>query len=379
MNLNEIRKDIDDIDNNLTNLFKKRMELAAKIAVIKKEKDLPVINIKRENEILTQISEMVGPNLERYARCVYNTLFDVSRSYQNSKLNIVSPLRAEIVTALKETPALFPESASVACQGIEGAYSQFAAEKIFGFPKVNYFNTFDSVFTAVEKGLCTYGVLPIENSSYGTVGHVYDLMREHKFHITRSTKLRITHKLLVKPGTSLSDITEIISHEQALGQCAGFLKSLPNIKITPVDNTAAAAETVAKSKRKDIAAISSEACAQLYGLEILKDDIQISDNNYTRFICISKDMQIYPGANKLSIMLSLPHKPMSLYHTIAKFSSLGVNLTKLESRPVPGSDFEFMFYFDMEASLVNEQVLNLICEFEQSPETFVYLGNYIEV
>lgn len=379
MNLDEIRVKIDAIDEDMTKLFTERMNLAADIAAYKKEKDLPVFNDERERTILTKVSDTVGPDLERYARCVYNTLFDVSKSYQSSKLEIQSDLRDKIILARKNTPEIFPESETVACQGIEGAYSQNAAEKIFGFPKVTFFNSFDSVFTAVEKGLCKYGVLPIENSSYGSVSHVYDLMREHNFHISRSTKLRVAHKLLVKPGTSLSDIKEVISHEQALGQCAGFLKTLPGVKITPCDNTAQAAQMVAKGNDNSIAAISSAECARLYGLEILKDDIEISDNNYTRFICISKNMEVYPGSNKLSIMMSLPHRPMSLYHTIARFSTLGVNLTKLESRPIPGSDFEFMFYFDMEASLAKEDVLNLICELDRSPETFVCLGNYIEV
>lgn len=379
MDLKEIRSNIDKIDDRMTDLFVKRMELAAQVAEYKKDNDLPVLNEKRENEILVKVSDSVGPDLERYARCVYNTLFDVSRSWQFSRLPAAGELRKKVEASRAETPELFPESATVACQGVEGAYSQDAAEKIFGFPKVTFFNSFDSVFTAVEKGLCEYGVLPIENSSYGSVSHVYDLMREHDFHISRSTKLRIAHKLLVKPGTSLSDIREIISHEQALGQCDGFLKSLSDVKVTTCENTAKAAQTVAESPRRDIAAISSADCARLYGLEVIKDDIQISDNNYTRFICISRNLEIYPGSNRLSIMMSLPHRPMSLYHVIARFSTLGVNLTKLESRPIPGSDFEFMFYFDMEASLANSDILHLICELDESPETFVCLGNYIEV
>lgn len=379
MNLEEIRNKIDGIDDQMIQLFIQRMKLSKDVADYKRSQNTPVFNAKRENAILTRISDAAGPELERYARFVYTTLFDVSRSYQNTLLRVESPLRQKIETALQHTPALFPETAAVACQGIAGAYSQDAAERIFGFPRISFFQSFDDVFTAVEKGLCRYGILPIENSSYGSVSQVYDLMREHNFHISRGSRIRIAHKLLAKPGTHLSDIKEIFSHEQALGQCSTFLRSLPGIKVTACDNTAEAAALVSASGRSDLAAISSADCAELYHLDILKDDIQISDNNYTRFICISKEMEIYPSADKLSIMMSLPHRPMSLYHTIAKFSTLGVNLTKLESRPIPGSDFEFMFYFDMEASLMNEEIRNLVCELDQSPEPFVCLGNYTEV
>ena len=379
MEMKEIRDQIDAIDRQILDLFKKRMHLAGEMADYKRSKDLPVFNMQREREILDRTAEEAGPDLERYAVYLFSLLMDLSRSWQHTKLQLDTPLRQSINKALQETPALFPSSATVACQGVEGAYSQDAAEKIFQRPRISFFNSFDSVFTAVEKGLCKYGILPIENSSYGSVNRVYDLMRRHHFHISRGAKLWIDHKLLAKKGTKLSDIKEIISHEQALGQCSPFIEGLTGVKSTACANTAIAAQMVAESGRSDIACISSRDCARIYNLEVVAEDIQISVNNYTRFICISKDMEIYPGANRLSIMMSLPHRPMSLYHTIARFSTLGVNLTKLESRPIPGSDFEFMFYLEMDASLADSNILNLICELDQEPDTFVYLGNYTEV
>ncbi len=378
MTLENLRDEIDQIDTELADLFVKRMNIAEKVAKEKKASGTALLNTKREKEILTRVSDQAGETLERYMRILYNTLFDVSRSYQTRFLYAEAPLKRQIETAMTNTPALFPKRAVVACQGIEGSYSQLAAEKIFEFPSVMYFNNWDSVFNAVNKGLCQYGVLPIENSSYGSVGPVYDLMKNHHFYIAKALKLRISHKLLAKPGVELKDVKEIISHDQALGQCSQFIESLKNVKITTCSNTAMAAEWVAKSGRTDIAAISSGECAGIYGLHILSDDIQLSDNNYTRFICISKNLEIYPGANKLSLMLSVPHRPSSLYNMIAKFSSLGLNLTKLESRPIPGSDFEFMFYFDMEASLCSPEVVSLLCELSSQPEVFVFLGNYIE-
>ena len=261
---------------------------------------------------------------------------------------------------MEETPKLFPEKATVACQGIRGSYSQIAVDKLFTVPSIMYFNTFDSVFSAVEKGLCRYGILPLENSSYGSVGAVYDLMRKRQFYIVRSIRLRV-------------------SHEQALGQCDAFLKSMKDVKVTVFDNTAEAAKYVTQSGRKDLAAIASKSSGDNFNLDILQKEVQDSDNNYTRFICISKKLEIYPGAHKIGLILSLPHEPSSLYHMIAKFSCQGLNLTKLESRPIPGSDFQFMFYFELEASVYSPALINLLSELEDRPDIFVFLGNYSEV
>jgi chorismate mutase/prephenate dehydratase len=180
-----------------------------------------------------------------------------------------------------------------------------------------YFKRFEGVLQAVDSGLCRYGVLPIENSSYGSVTEVYDLMRKYRFSIVRSVRLKIDHRLLAKPGAKLEDIKEVISHEQAIGQCSEFLKTLKNVKITVCENTAAAAQMVAASDRTDIAAISSPACAALYGLGILKAEVSNSDSNFTRFICVAKNLEIYPGANKMSLMLNVQHKPGALYSMIA--------------------------------------------------------------
>lgn len=379
MTLENLRNQIDAVDTKLTDLFVERMNLSKAISQEKKQASSAVLNTAREKEILAKISKQAGDDLDGYARILYNTIFDISRSYQGRFIYTDSPLKHAITAAMEKTPDLFPKKAVVACQGIEGSYSQSAAEKLFEFPSIMFFNNFEGVFNAVEKGLCQYGVLPIENSSYGSVGPVYDLMKNYNFHIARGLKLRISHKLLGNPGTSLADVREIISHEQAIGQCSKFLSSLKDVKITICENTATAAEAVSKSGRKDIAAISSKNCAELYGLQVITDDIQLSDNNYTRFICISKDIEIYPGSNKLSLMLSLPHRPMALYNMIAKFSALGLNLTKLESRPIAGSDFEFMFYFDIDASLYSPEVVSLLCELSTQPELFVFLGNYIEL
>ena len=211
-----------------------------------------------------------------------------------------------------------------------------------------------------------------------TPPEVYDLMRRYRFSIVRSVRLKIDHRLVARPGATLSSIREIVSHEQAIGQCSAFLKTLKDVKITVCENTAMAAQMVSQSGRDDIAAISSPACAGLYGLCVLKSDISDSDSNFTRFICISKNLEIYPGADKVSLMLNVAHRPGALYGMIARFAALGLNLTKLESRPIAGTDFEFMFYFDLDASVYDEAALGLLCELDEGPEAFTYLGSYSE-
>lgn len=377
--LKEYRNKIDSIDEKLVSLFKERMDIALEIAEFKAKNNLPVLNSSREREIISKVTDLCGDELAMYGKILYSVLFDVSRSYQSSHITKNTNVADIIAQALENTSKEFPKKAVVACQGVEGAYSQQACDKLFAFPSIMYFNRFEGVFQAVESGMCKYGILPIENSSYGTVSEVYDLMKKHKFFITRSIKLKLSHTLLSKKGVRLSDIKEIFSHQQAIGQCSEFLKSLKDVKVTVCENTAAAAKMVSESERNDVAAISSVNCAHLYGLSILSDNISDSDNNYTRFICISKDLEIYPGANRISLMMTLPHQPGSLYTTISKFSALGLNLTKLESRPILGSDFEFMFYLDMDASIYSDEVIKLLCEFENSLDTFVFLGSYYEI
>ena len=376
--LKELRNEADILDEKIVDLFKERMDLVTRMAKYRAENRLPFARDQREREILKRVSDRAGEEYEGYARLVYNTIFDVDHSAQANVLAQRSNLVERISRSIDETPKLFPKRATVACQGVAGAYSHAAAERLFQLPEIQFYNTFDDVFAAVENGDVEYGVLPIENSSYGSVLSIYNLMQHYNFYIVKSLRLRINHQLLAKPGTKLSDIKEIYSHEQAIGQCDPFLSSLKGVKVTKVANTALAAQMVAESDRADIAAISSRECADLYGLDILKNHIQVTDNNYTRFICISKKLEIYPGANRISLILTLPHVPCSLYHMVAKFAAIDVNLTKLESRPIPGSDFEFLFYFDLDASVYQEDLLYLLSELEASPETFVFLGCYLE-
>ncbi len=379
MNLEQSRKTIDELDRQLTDLFAKRMACAAEIAAFKKENNLPVLDAGRERQKLAAISELVPEELENSARCLYSLIFSLSRAYQHRLLGNDAELPKRIEAAISATPNLFPPKALVACQGVEGAYSQQACEKLFSAPNILYFSSFEAVFSAIEKGLCQYGVIPLENSTAGSVNRVYDLMLQHEFSIVRSTRLKIDHALLARPGAKLSDIREIYSHEQAIGQCQEFLKTLPNAQVIRCENTAQAARMVAESGRSDIAALASRRCGALYGLSALAESVQDQGNNYTRFICISKNLEIYPGADRTSLRMVLSHKPGSLYQVLSLFNALGINLNKLESRPIPERDFEFTFYFDLETSIYSPEFLQLMAELPGICESFSYLGSYSEV
>ena len=377
--LEALREELDRVDEQMVQLFQERMALCAQVANYKKEHGLPVLAAGRERALLGRIGELAGPELAEYAQSVYRAILSVSRSYQHARLSQESKVYHTIQQALEETPDLFPQRPTVACQGVEGAYSQIACDRLFKSPTILYFQSFDHVFKAVESGMCQYGVLPIENSTAGSVKAVYDLMIRHSFSIVRSARLRVSHNLLVKPGTRPDQVKEIFSHEQAISQCAGYLAGLKDVKVTVCENTAVASQLVAQSERTDIAAISSRFCAELYGLSILEENIQDSDSNYTRFICISKKPEIYPGADRTSLMLTLPHRPGSLYSVLSIFYALNINLQKLESRPLPGREFEFMFYFDLDASVYAPAMERLLQDLEAGCEQLRYLGTYNEV
>ena len=379
MDLNELRIRLDQIDRQMVSLFEQRMRVCEDVARWKAENGRPVLDASREKEKLQSVAAQLPEDLQEYGMSLYSLMMELSRSSQTRLLGHEKDLTHTIRNAIHNTAPLFPAGAMVACQGVEGAYSQQAAEKLFRHPHVMYFSNFEAVFSAIEKGLCRYGVIPLENSTAGSVNMVYDLMMRHNFRIVRSVRLKVDHNLLARPGVQLSDIREVYSHEQAIGQCSTFLQAHPEIRVVRCANTAEAAKLVSQSDRRDIAALSSRACAELYGLQNLAPSCQNQGNNYTRFICISRDLEIYPGADRTSLMVVLPHRPGSLYKLLSRFYALGINLNKLESRPLPDRDFEFMFYFDLDTSVYSQQFMQLMGELDTVCESFTYLGSYSEV
>ena len=378
MELSEIRTKIDAVDDQLLELFLERMALSEEVAAYKNEHCLPILNKAREREILAKVTRKAGDK-ERYAYHLYSTLFELARSRQAELISAPTKVGARVKAALASGGEVFPQTGMVACQGVEGANSQAACDRIFPRGNIVYVKSFGAVVSAVESGLCKFGVLPIENSSNGSVRAVYQLLQEHDLSIVRSARLCIRHELLALPGVKQEDITEIYSHEQAIGQCSKFLGGLKDVKVIPCGNTALAAKMVAESGNLHAAAISSHPCAALYGLECVNGHIQDSDNNYTRFICVTKDPVIYAGANKISLIIALDNKPGALYEVLSKLAALDIDMTKLESCPVAGSDFEFIFFLELEASVKDPSVQACLQEMERSCAQFQFLGGYAEV
>lgn len=379
MELNELRKEIDRIDPELVRLFCERMQVSAGVAEYKREHGMPVLDPVRERALLTKVASIAGEDMEGYVRILYETILSLSRAHQEKALCEDSPLFSGITAAIENTPKLFPQSAKVACQGVEGAYSQSAAQKLFRSPDICYYRDFEDVFRAVESGECRYGVLPLENSTAGSVNKVYDLMLSHQFYVVRSVRVRIAHNLYALPGVDLSEIREVISHEQALTQSAEYLRSLDDVRITPVPNTAVAAKTVRESGRRDLAALASSACGSLYGLSALATSVQDKGANYTRFVCISKELELYPGAEHTSLMMVISQKPGSLYRILSSLNASGVNITKLESRPIPDKDFEARFYLDVDLSIYDPEFARTLAALERECEELRYLGTYNEI
>ncbi len=367
------KAEIEKIDKELAQLLKERLILSKDLA----KTDVNIASFERD--LRYDFNNSFDEDIRPYADVFYNTVLGICSSYNNLSNNKSLKLISEVKAALENSTSSFPDSATVVCQGVEGAYSQIATDRLFRSSKLSFAKTFEDVFTAIDSGKCKYGIIPIENSTAGSVTKVYDLMMKYNFNIVRSVRLKIDHNLLVKPGTKLSDIKIVTSHEQAIAQCSTFLAAHPEFTVTPCANTAIAAKTVAEAKDNSIAALSSISCASLYGLEPLMQSIQDEGNNHTRFICISKELEIYLGANRTSIMLTIPHRPGSLYHIISCINALGVNMTKLESRPIPNRNFEFMFYFDLEADVTSPNFIKLLNGLSSICDSLRYLGSYSEI
>ena len=378
MNLQECRSGIDRINREMERLFCERMQLCAEVAAYKKEKGLPILDPAREREILASVAESAPSELSAYVRSYFASMMEISRAYQSRLIAPKGSLSAELRDSVSKPPSEFPRNGRVACQGSEGAYSQIACDRLFGEQHIVYFKSFEGVFSAVESGLCDFGVLPIENSTHGSVGAVLDLMQSHSFRIVRSLKLKVDHSLLALPGVTLGEIREIRSHPQALGQCSRFFEAHPEIKAIPAENTALAARELASLGRRDVAVIASASCGALYGLAQVPVSIQNSDGNFTRFICIAREGAVYPGAKRISLVLKLPNVPGSLYAVISKLAIGGCNLHKIESRPIVGTDFEVRFYLDFEAPSY-EVAASVLDDLEYSVGGVGYLGCYAEL
>ena len=372
MNLDEIRQEIDKLDGELLKLFVQRMKLCCDVAEYKAQNGLPIFQGGREKAILEKIAENAPEGLESASVLLFTQIMDISKCLQQERLTQYK--------AVQQVPPV--KSPVAACPGIAGSYSEEACARVFGNnAKVKYFDTFGQVFEAVNNGEADYGVVPIENSTAGGVDGTYDLLEQYDTYICGRLSIPVRHVLAAKKGAG--KITKVMSHEQALHQCGGFVKEHGFAAVT-APNTSIAARAVAEGNSNDTACICSRHCAELYGLEILHENIADSNENFTRFIVISKTLQIPENADTISVCLSLPHQKGSLYRLLTRFSFSGLNLTKIESRPMQprikrktGTEgFEFIFYLDFEGSVLNPSVTKLLDNLEKDCSYYRFLGNY---
>lgn len=369
MTLPELRKEIDRIDDGILSLFLRRMECAERVAEVKRAQGLPIFNEAREREILGAVSEKAG-EYGGQARILFSGLMAMSREAQHAALGSGAALREAVGRA---APA--PEKAeTVACLGLPGSYSHEALGRLYPGAKPLFFPEFSSVFAAVQSGEADLGVLPVENSSAGSVGEVYDLLLRYRFSIAAATSLPVRHCL-----ASLKDdkrnILKVYSHPQALNQCSEFLSKLGR----PREKCSSTAAAAALAAREDgAAAVCSEHAAEQYGLNVLARGIQNSEGNRTRFIAVGRGLTIAPGADKISLCFSVPHRTGTLYAVLARFAAAGLNLTKIESRPIPGRNFEYDFTLDFSGSARDAKTLDLLCALSEELSRFSFLGNYRE-
>ncbi|MDE5984178.1 MAG: bifunctional chorismate mutase/prephenate dehydratase [Eubacterium sp.] len=375
MDLLDLRKEIDSIDEQLIPLLLKRMSISEQVAKYKVERGIPVLNAEREQQILDNVAEKCGAQGDTI-KTVFSATMDASRALQHKIIGGGKVLRDTITNAMT-TGKLTANGEPVACQGVDGAYSGVTAKQLFPDSPVKFYKQFEDVFESVNKGEAKFGVIPVENSTAGSVHESYDLIMKYRFYVVGAYDLKIEHCLCAKEGTKYEDISDVYSHPQALSQCNNFLK---NFDFTGINftNTAAAAKFVAESNKNDIAVICSELAAKKYGLKILKRNVQNNNNNRTRFIVISKELIIDDNADKISLIFSAPHTTGSLYRVLGRFSMAGLSLTKLESRPIENQDFNYHFYVDVMGSVRDNSTLDLMCAlYDELPE-FEFLGNFFE-
>lgn len=372
MSLDNIRKEIDAIDNELVSLLKKRMLCSLKVAAIKKQQNLPVLHPEREQAIIDKVSD-AGGEFGSYIASVYREIMGVSREAQQAELSPFGALAGQIVTAKDG----IKENVAVACQGIEGAFGSIAAKNLHGTGKIKYYTTFEDVFRAVACDEVVYGVVPVENSNAGSVSEVYDLILKYRYYIISAADLSVSQNLLGLKGATANDIKTVYSHPQALSQSEDFLKGA-GMKPEPFSNTAMAAKYVAELGDKSVGAIASTLAAELYGLDIVAKDIQSIKNNSTRFITISKQLIIPNDANKISVVFSVPHSVGALNRVLNRFCMNGLNLTKIESRAAKNGEFDYLFYLDFAGNLNDRKTIALISSLENELPDFTFLGNYKE-
>ncbi|MCY6959241.1 chorismate mutase [Clostridium brassicae] len=381
--LEELRKEIDNIDKELTELFERRMEIALKVAKYKREKDIPILNENREKEVIKKnLNYLKNQKFKEGLEKFFKDTMDISRKIQreeifNQKNNCKEEYKKEIDLSIEVVKTTDSDNIKVGFQGVKGSFSEEALLEYFGSDKDTYnVESFEAVFEAINNDEINYGVLPIENSSTGGISDVYDLLRKYGFFIVGEKIIKVNHNLLGIPGSKLENIKEVYSHIQAFCQSDEFLKKHDDWKCIPYRNTAISAKYIKQDNCKYKAAIGSKRCAEVYGLDIIEKNINYNKNNYTRFIVVGKELECDYDYNKVSIILALPHKSGVLYNVLSIFAENNLNMLKIESRPIIGKPWEYYFYIDFEGNITMENVKKALKCIKVNSSYFKILGNY---
>lgn len=372
MNLDEMRSEINDIDEQILSLFLRRMDICKNVALYKKENNLPIMQGNREQQIIDKVKAKSPDNLADASAVLFTEIMDISKCLQSEELT-----RGKIYPK----PKIFEPSEAevIACQGTSGAYSESACIKLFGENKpIRFMNNFKDVVGLVESGRADYGILPLENSTVGSIEETYNLMASKDFYITNIIRVEITHCFAVKPETDPQDVRKVYSKKEALAQCSVYLKSAG---LEPVEytNTALAAEMVKNSTDNTIGCICSKHCAEMNGLKIVEEHAADAYPNYTRFICFSKHFSAPEDANTISVSFSVPHTPGGLYRILTKFAVNGLNLKKIVNKTLAGKDFEAIIFLDFDGSYGNPKVAAFLDDLKSGMGYFKFLGNFSEI
>lgn len=383
--LENLRNEIDNIDKQLTELFEKRMETVLKVARYKKQNNIPILNKSREEEVIEKnIKHLKNKGFKKEEAEFLKNVMAISRKAQAREIfeynvDTQEDKKNELEYIVSNEAACSPkrDNINVGFQGVPGSFSEEALLEYFGESVVaRNVMEFEDIFKALKNNEIDYGVLPIENSSTGGIVEVYDLLRKYGFFIVGERTIKVNHNLLGVKGAKIEDIKEVYSHPQALQQSSEFLKNYPGWNCIPYRNTAASAELIKNENSKGKAAIASKKAGEIYDLEIIRGDINYNKNNYTRFIVIGKNLELENNYNKISTILTLPHKAGSLYNILSIFAEYNLSLLKIESRPIIDKSFEYFFYIDFEGNLDDKAVKEAIGEIRNNSYDFKLLGNY---
>ena len=377
--LEEYRAKIDAIDAQLSRLFLERMEVTGRVGKYKKAQGIPVLDAQREKQVIAAKTALTDdPAGKADLAALYESIMAISRRQQRKLVREGSEDTgyARWLKALegRRSPVERPR---VVYQGEPGCYSEEAAAGFFG-ERVNSRGLpwFDDVFAALSRGEADYAMLPIENSSTGSIRQVYDLLAQYDFSLVGEWQVKVEHCLAALPGVKLEDIKTVYSHEQGLMQCDKFLDGHRDWARVPVLDTAGSAKQVSETGDRAVAAICSRRAAKLYGLEELAFPINHNAANVTRFVAVSPRLELREGRDKISAVFSLPHQSGSLHEILTIFAVQGLNRQKLESRPILGRGWEYLFFLDFTGDLTAPGMDGVLHELSQLSADFRILGNF---